>query len=512
MPAYLRLYFIFYLASAPIYAATFFIDAHKGNDNASGTSEESAWQSLARVQEIRLQAGDQVLLKSGQIFFGQFYTDQSGKLGEPIILSAYGIGPKPVIASEGKFRAAVHLDNAQYWIVQGVEITNKGAEPKAKRCGLLISANKGGVLRDIIVRGNTVRDINGVFSKDAGGGTGIRWEVSNQNKPTRLDGLLIENNHLIRCDRDGIKGWMQPWSDLSNLSTNTVIRGNLLEDIGGDGIVIIGTEGTLVEYNRLYGLRERILGINEEKEVSLNAGPSIGIWPWSSKNTHIRFNEVWGYEGTFDGQGLDSDWNCEGTLFEYNLSADNKGGFFLICTWSKLEESGESIGNVDTLIRHNISLNDHVRGFVLNGPVRNLTIDGNIIFNTIEDRFQVVIDTPWENGHFSDSVSFTNNLVYTRGSALISQGVWHPSGLGLWKPSQAINRETIYLSGNSYTNVEGFGGTRHEEPGIKKLTPIETLGSLIKSFDQNQAAKKGFGKMLEFLKGSRNWAQIKATL
>ena len=96
--------------------------------------------------------------------------------------------------------------------------------------------------------------------------------------------------------------------------------------------------------------------------------------------------------------------------------------------------------------------------------------------------------------------------------SLISQGVWHPSGLGLWKPSQAINRETIYLSGNSYTNVEGFGGTRHEEPGIKKLTPIETLGSLIKSFDQNKAAKKGFGKMLEFLKGSRNWAQIKATL
>ena len=508
----LRLYFIFYLLSAPIYAATFFIDAINGNDSACGTTEESPWRTLARVQKTQLVAGDQVLLKSGQIFSGQFYTDQSGNPGKPITLSAYGIGPKPIIATEGKFRAAVHLDNAQCWIVEGIEITNKGTKPKARRCGLLISANKGGVFRDIVIRGNTVRDINGVFSKDAGGGTGIRWEVSNQNKRTRLDGLLIENNHLIRCDRDGIKGWMQPWNDLSNLSTNTVIKGNLLEDIGGDGIVIIGTEGSLVEYNRLYGLRGRILGINEDKKVSLNAGPSIGIWPWSSKNTHICFNEVWGYEGTFDGQGLDSDWNCEGTLFEYNLSSDNKGGFFLICTWSKLEDSGESIGNVDTLIRHNISLNDHVRGFVLNGPVCNLTIDGNIIFNTIENKFQVLIDTPWENGHFSDSVSFTNNLVYTRGLGLISQGVWHPSGLGLWKPSQAINRETIYFSGNSYTEIEDYGGGLHEEPDMKQLAPEETLSSLIRSFDQDEVVKQGFRKMLDFLKGSRNWAQIKAML
>ena len=32
---------------------------------------------------------------------------------------------------------------------------------------------------------------------------------------------------------------MDPWDDLSHLSTNVVIRGNLLEDIGGDGIVPI---------------------------------------------------------------------------------------------------------------------------------------------------------------------------------------------------------------------------------------------------------------------------------
>ena len=83
----------------------------------------------------------------------------------------------------------------------------------------------------------------------------------------------------------------------------------------------------MIEYNRVYGARQRIEGL-DTKEVTQYAGPSIGIWPWSSMNTQIRFNEVWGYAGTFDGQGLDSDFNCDGTVFEYNLSADNAGGFF----------------------------------------------------------------------------------------------------------------------------------------------------------------------------------------
>ena len=82
----------------------------------------------------------------------------------------------------------------------------------------------------------------------------------------------------------------------------------------------------------------------------------------------------------------------------------------------------------------------------------------------------------------------------------------------MWEPNQAINRETIFFSGNSYTKVEDFEGAQHKEPQMKKLTPIETLGSLIKLFDQNQSVKQGFDKMLDFLQGSRNWAQIKATL
>ena len=286
----------------------------------------------------------------------------------------------------------------------------------------------------------------------------------------------------------------------------------MLEDIGGDGIVPIGMDGAIVEYNRIYGLRKRIPNINTDKEVSMNAGPSIGIWPWSSNNTIIRYNEVWGYEGTFDGQGLDSDFNCDGTLFEYNLSADNKGGFFLICTWSKLEQSGESIGNTNTVIRRNMSFNDHTRGFVLNGPVKNVKVHQNIFFNTIEDELQLIVDTPWDNGHFAHSVSFTENLFYTKGLATITQGYWHPSGLGTWKPNKQINRDTIHFEGNAYSNVSGFKGKKHTEPGMQELSENETVRSLVGRFDDDPEARAGFDKMHKFLMGSRYWSKIEEAL
>ena len=415
-------------------------------------------------------------------------------------------GPKPVIAGHGFTRSAGFLENLSHWVVDGIERTDTGKSREAKRGGVLVFAKNIGVVQSITLRNLLVRDVNGVISKSEGGGTGIRWEVDTRKVPTKIDNLLIENCHVLRCDRDAIKGWMDPWDDLSHLSTNVVIRGNLLEDIGGDGIVPIGTERAVIEYNRVYGARQRIEGL-DTKEVTQYAGPSIGIWPWSSMNTQIRFNEVWGYAGTFDGQGLDSDFNCEGTLFEYNLSADNAGGFFLICDWSKHQDSGQSIGNKNTIIRHNISLNDHLRGFVLNGPICGVKIYENIVYNTIESEYQLIVDTPWEAGRFADSVEVSDNLFYTAGLARIYQGTWDGSGMGLWKYQKPINQETVRFSGNAYSNIEN-----HEEPAMQSLSKEETLTSLVKRLEVDPVTRAGFDKMFNFLEGSRYYSRIKQAL
>ena len=494
------------LSCSALTAEEYYIDSLLGDDTASGTCLETAWSSLQAVNQHAFMPGDVIYLRSGQIFEGQFRPISSGVDGQPITLTSYLDGPKPIIAGGGVTRSAVFLENLSHWVIDSIEITNTGKSREAKRVGVLVFAKNIGVVQDITLRNLLVRDVNGVISKSEGGGAGIRWEVDTRIIPTKIDNLLIENCHVLRCDRDAIKGWMDPWDDLSHLSTNVVIRGNLLEDIGGDGIVPIGTERAVIEYNRVYGARQRIEGL-DTKEVTQHAGPSIGIWPWSSMNTQIRFNEVWGYAGTFDGQGLDSDYNCEGTVFEYNLSADNAGGFFLVCDWSMHRDSGQSIGNKNTIIRHNISLNDHLRGFVLNGPISGVKIYENIVYNTIESEYQLIVDTPWEAGRFAESVEVRDNLFYTTGLARIYQGTWDGSGMGLWKYEKPINQETVRFSGNAYSNIEN-----HEEPGMQSLSKEETLKSLVKHLEEDSAIHAGFKEMFNFLEGSRYYSRIEQAL
>lgn len=484
-------------------AAHYYLDAERGDDAAVGTSPSQAWKTLDKLNALELQAGDFVFLRTGSVFEGQLKPKGSGTFAAPIILTAYGKGPKPRIDGQGAVRATVFLKNLSHWVVRGIEITNTGAEPKANRLGVYLLADNAGVVKNITLSNLFIHDVNGVISKDEGGGSGILWEVISKKTPTRFEGLLIEDCHILRCDRDGIKGRKQPWDDLSYLSTNVVVRGNLLEHIGGDGIVPIGTDGALIEFNRIYEARDRF--DPSTKEVSQYAGPSVGIWPWSSTNTLIRFNEVWGYRGTFDGQGYDSDFNCDGSTFEYNLSANNAGGFFLICNWAKHQDSGQSIGNSNTTIRHNISLNDHIRAFVINGPVSDVLIEKNIIYNTIEPKFQLLVDTPW--GRFAESVKVRDNLFYTTGEAHVYQGTWGGGGMGLWKYKGPLNSKTISMQNNAYSNAH-----EHSETGMQTLAPEQTLGSLIKELEKARNSNADFREMLRFLRGSKYWEQIESVL
>jgi hypothetical protein len=98
-----------------------------------------------------------------------------------------------------------------------------------------------------------------------------------------------------------------------------VVRGNSLYDIGGDGIVVVATDGAVVEDNVVAHANQRSEGYN------------VAIWAWSADNTLIQQNEAYGTKGQRDGEGFDSDWNSRNTMIQYNYSHDNDGGFLLIC-------------------------------------------------------------------------------------------------------------------------------------------------------------------------------------
>jgi hypothetical protein len=87
------------LVPAALHAATYYVDANHGHDEAVGTSASQPWQTLHRVQMVALQPGDRVLLRRGATWRESLDLRYSGNADKPITIASYGDGPKPVITA-----------------------------------------------------------------------------------------------------------------------------------------------------------------------------------------------------------------------------------------------------------------------------------------------------------------------------------------------------------------------------------------------------------------------------
>lgn len=387
---------------------SYYLDSAHGDDADTGLSPEHAWKSLARVNSGTFGPGDRILLRSGSTWTGFLAPGGHGTAGKPIRIRRYGNGPLPRIDAAGKFLATLSLRNVEYVEADELDVANRSAVRIAGLAGVRVSSEDFGTAHHIYLRRLNVHDVSGSLVKSEGGGNGIFCECGGKQVKSRFDDLRIEDCTLRHTDRNGITmgGY---WSRADwNPSLNVVIRRNLLEDIGGDGIVPIGCDGTLIEYNTLRGGRQRCDDY------------AAGIWPWSCDNTVVQFNEVSGMKGTRDGQGYDSDWNCRNTLFQYNYSHDNDGGFMLICN-DGTSKMPYSLGNIGTVIRYNISQNDGARTFQITGPCRDTQIYNNVFYIGKGLHPYAVQAGNW-GGDWSENTRFANNIFYAEEKATFDFG------------------------------------------------------------------------------------------
>ena len=360
---------------------SYYVDARDGRDANSGTSPGAAWASLGKVNSLVFQPGDRILFRSGSEWQGRLFPKGSGAAGQPIVIDRYGEGELPIIHGRGKWESTVHLENVEYWQVRNLEITNKGKKREPGRRGLVVRAINMGDCRGNHLKGLVIRDVNGVLEKSQGAGGAIFIHNGGTRVPTRFIDLRIEDCHFYRCERNGISFRGNTRRNAWHPSLQVVIRNNLLEQIPGDGIVPIGCDGALVEYNVM----------RDCPDILPFGDAAAGIWPWSSDNTVIQFNEVSGHNAKWDGQGFDADWNCIGTIIQYNYSHDNAGGFLLVCNKGDSLGSDVNAGTRDTVVRYNLSVNDGIREYPTNrqgwfspsihisGPCQNTRIHNNII-------------------------------------------------------------------------------------------------------------------------------------
>jgi hypothetical protein len=407
--------------------STYYVDSQNGNDKNSGIKTTQPWATLEKVNSITFKPGDKILFKAATVYKGTLAPKGSGTGSSPIIINQYGSGNKPRIDGEGRSNATMLLENIEYWEVNNLEITNTGTDRQPRRTGVTIKAENFGDCHHILLKDLVIHDVNGSLVKSQGGGSGIYWSNSGDKVLTRFMDLRIENCHLYKCDRNGITSRGYTNRDRWHPSLGVVIKGNLLEQIPGDGIVPIGCDGALIEHNIM----------RDSPDILSHEEAAAGIWPWSSDNTTIQYNEVSGHKAKWDGQGFDSDWNCKNTVIQYNYSHDNAGGFLLVCNNGANINTSSNQGTTGTIVRYNVSVNDGLRPypteragyfspvFHISGPCKDTYIYNNIIFvkqKPLREIDKTILKMDNWGGPWPENTIFKNNIFYSLDSAQFAFG------------------------------------------------------------------------------------------
>ena len=418
---------IFFSCQTPEGPVNYYFDPSRGNDRNPGTSPKLPFKGLKKIRELNLNPGDSILLKSGAIFYDSLYISCKGAPGKPVVVGKYGGKSRPHIRGDASALQAVHIFNSEYLVIRDLEISNKGKKIRPHLSGLLVELKNYGVARNILIDNLYIHDVYGSLikgegnpHKDAGGGQGIMIRNVQGNGPdsiaSRFDRLVVQNCYLKDCQRNGIMMWGNWIRKYWYPSRHVVIRNNVIDGIPGDGIVPVGCEAPLVEYNVMKNCPPTLL----ETEAC------DGIWPWSCDNAVIQYNIVSDHQSKVDGYGFDSDYNCTNSLFQYNLSFHNDGGFFLLCN-SGGWPAEWSAGNKGTIARYNVSINDGIRDEmqkghyfspVINctGPVSNSVIEKNIFILIPAEKEQadrtLICFSDWEG--YPDSTFFRDNYIFTK--------------------------------------------------------------------------------------------------
>ncbi|MFK4085173.1 hypothetical protein ACI2LF_13755 [Kribbella sp. NPDC020789] len=343
----------------PAYAAatTYFVDSASGSDSNDGTSESTAWQSLAKVSSTTFAPGDTIRFHSGGSWTGQLWPKGAGTAAAHIAIDRYGTGAKPRINGSGNIQGTVHLLNQPYWEVRNLDVSNDpGNGSRGLFVGIKVHNNSGGPLDGVRITGNTVHDVRGLQSGFYGQNGGIAV-VSDMNG-SRWSDVVIEHNDISAVDRIGIfvgpavqQGDAAHWQAQPHTS-NVVIQDNVVDDSGGDGILNFITAQTVIQHNVVSNSGGRAHTNDSGSSGYVNTA-SAGIWSAVADNTLIQFNEVYNDRARFDGQGYDIDLGSHSTYVQYNYSHNNAGGFVLLC---EIGDQGVDIN--DARVRFNISQND----------------------------------------------------------------------------------------------------------------------------------------------------------
>lgn len=479
---------------------TYYVNAGKGNDSNSGTSEKEAFKTLAKISTLNLKAGDKILLAAGETFRGTLILKNiSGDSLQPVQISAYGKTDnhenRPLIDAKG-FMNGIELENCSFVEIKNINITanggnNTGIEPSNKnmRCGILVKTTKVGNYSNIHISDINIKDIfyeNKGFSrpkgevKTANGTQNYGWGIRfiNNTKGAKISNLSITGCRVENVAHTGIK-----------LTSGNNKYG--ITDFSIENCTVLKTGGPGIQMSRVANgiIRNCVVDFSGSVDDSRKWGRGSGLWTWSADNIIIEHNKFMNANGPGDSAGCHIDFNCSNVVVQYNLSMNNAGGF---C---------EILGNnYNCAYRYNVSVNDghRVKGengafqegkiFWLSGYNGNKKRKGpfNSYFynNTIYVKKDIVAKIAITKS--AKGVLIANNIFYIEGiSKAVKGDQYNPEKAGEIEIENVVFKNNLYLNETNWPDdvlisdsSPIFGNPEFENAGgteISDYTPTNIL-------------------------------------
>jgi hypothetical protein len=331
---------------------TYYVDDVNGNDKASGTSEQTPWKTLNKVNQTTFLPGNKICFKAGGKWSGMLHPLGSGSSGAPIILDQYGVGNKPLIEGNGA-EAAIKLESQEYWTIRNFEVTNKASQ-RGIRQGIFINGKTDGITHGITIEDCEVHDVTGENRRDLQTYKSMYWNsgiyVSMPGRSTssvHYDGVSIKGNYVHDVLTSGIRINQREDFIVDQYHTNVVIEGNTISRTGSDGMIVANCISPLIQYNLCYDAGA--LGNSSDTKII------AGLWTCGTDDALFQYNEVARtvlFES--DGTAFDTDWGTGGvTTFQYNYTHGNQGGFWLDCAGINKDPE-----HIKTVLRYNVSVDD----------------------------------------------------------------------------------------------------------------------------------------------------------
>lgn len=427
----------------------YYIDSVAGDDVSGDGSIANPWKTINNLSSVPFVPGMKILFKCGGVYEFAATMTASGTKEEPIVISSYGEGEKPLLTTNEN-KEVLQLIDCSYVTVSNLEIT---------------APNGGGIWIDTLNQTSYGITIDNVEFHDiqnyhlpardntSAGAALARTCIMVKGLPARsryaVNDLTITNCEMYDCG-NGINIWgswndaQNPWCETEEeidpvYNTGVLVKDCYFHDMDSEAVVVGMCDGALVTHCRA-------IDCCQGSGVDENGAPTYftaAMWFWGSENSTIQYCEIAGQKNYGDGMSIDFDSHTNNCTYQYIYSHDNMR---FMCN------NANYSGQHNNTVRYCLSVNDG------DGRSKTSTPAGEYGFNFYNNT--IIGCGEFQVTHIYDGI-FANNIIIPKDGEKIYFELDNIVGSGtVYSNNCYYNCPTpIYEKLSSINTVPGFVGT-----------------------------------------------------